>query len=452
MSNWFAALGQAASGMNAARYGLSVVGQNIANANSDGYTRQVVDQQSAGFTDAVGIYTHPSYDGIGGVQITGTHRVDDTLLDTRVRNEHAKGSYADTVADQLSSLEQLFPVASDDSLATQLTSFWKDWSTVANNPSNPAARQVLLQHAQTLVGTLNSLSASLADQSNSAASYLGQDVGSVNSAASSLADLNQRISIASATGTDVNALLDQRDQLLDKLSKLAGATATLQQNGSADVSIGGVSLVSGGTANSLSLTPPAQLSIGANNVTVGAGSIGARATAIQVTLPNYQSQLDGVADALATTVNAVQAAGYDLAGNVGAPIFSGSGAAGLSVVMTDPTQIAASATPGGNLDGSNAQAAARLATSTSGADYAYSALVGAVGAQSAAAKDAASTQDALVSNAEAMHASVSGVSYDEEVTNLLTYQRAFQASSKALTTIDEMLDVLINHTGHVGAS
>jgi flagellar hook-associated protein 1 len=452
MSNWFAALGEAASGMNAARYGISVVGQNIANANSDGYTRQVARQRAAGITDTVGLYTRPSGDGIGGVEITGTQRVDDQLLDARVRNEHGKGSYADTVADQLAGLEQLFPVASDDSLASQMTSFWKDWSTVANNPSNPAARQVLIEHARTLVGTLHGLSSSLDDLSSSFTAYLGQDVSSVNGAAAALANLNAQISVASVSGVDVNALADQRDQLLDQLSKLTGATATLNLNGSADVSVGGVSLVSGNTAATMTVTSPAQVSIGGTSVTVPGGTIAARVSGLQVTLPNYQTQLDGVANALANSVNAVQAAGYDLAGTAGVPMFSGSGAAGISVAISDPNLVAAASTSGGSLDGTNAQAAARLGTSSSGPDFAYSALVGALGAESAAAKNASATQDALVSNVEAMHSSVSGVSYDEEIARMLTYQRAFQASSKALTTIDEMLDVLVNHTGHVGQS
>lgn len=450
MSNWFAGLGQAASGMNAARYGISVVGQNIANANSDGYTRQVATQRSVAGAQVTGLYTRAPQDGVGGVEVTGTQRVDDSLLDARVRNEHGKGSFTSTTADQLSSLESLFPVASDDSLATQLTTFWSDWSTVGNSPDNVAARQVLLEDARTVVGTLHNLASAMDDLSSSTTSYLGQDVDDTNTAAQQLAALNGQISVAHSSGADVNALLDQRDQLLDKLSKLSGAVATLNANGTADVKVGGQALVTGPTAATMSVDSSAQVSVDGVAVTLTSGSAAARVTALQVTLPNYRSQLDGIADSLSSAVNAVQASGYDRAGNAGTAMFTGSGAAGISLAITDGSLVAASGTPGGNLDGSNALAAARLGTAAGSADSAYASLIGALGAESQAAASASATQQSLVGNLDAMHASVSGVNYDEEVTNMLTYQRAFQASSRALTTLDDMLDTLINHTGRAG--
>jgi len=450
MGNWFAGLGQAASGMNAARYGISVVGQNIANANSDGYTRQVATQESVGGQNVAGLYTRPANDGIGGVKITGTVRVDDLLLDARVRNEHGKNQYASTSADSLSALEKLFPAASDDSLATQLTAFWGDWSAVANSPANTAARQVLLEDARTVVGTLHNLSSSLDDLTASMTSYLNQDIASANTAASQLAALNGQIGVASATGVDVNALMDQRDVLIDKLSQLTGAVSTVQPNGMADVKIGSVSLVASSVATPMSVDATGQVQVGTSSVSLTAGSAAARISALQVTMPTYRTRLDGVANALRDGVNAAQGAGYDLAGNPGLDMFGGSGAGGITVALTDGTQVAASATPGGNYDGSNALQAARIATSSSGPDSAYSALVGDLGAASAAAQHAAGTQQSLVDNIEAMHASVSGVSYDEEMAKMLTYQRAFDASSRALTTMDSMLDTLINHTGRAG--
>jgi flagellar hook-associated protein 1 FlgK len=436
--------------MNAARYGISVVGQNIANANSDGYTRQVATQESVGGQNVAGLYTRPAQDGIGGVRITGTVRVDDLLLDARVRNEHGKNEYASTAADSLSALEKLFPAASDDSLATQLTAFWGDWSTVGNNPANPAARQVLLEDARTVVGTLHNLANSVDDLTASMTSYLNQDVASANTAASQLAALNGQIGVASATGVDVNALMDQRDVLIDKLSQLTGAVATVLPNGMADVKIGSSTLVTGSAATPMSVDTAGQVQVGNASVTLTAGSAAARVTALQVTMPTYRARLDDVANALRDGVNAVQDAGYDLTGNPGSDLFTGAGAAGIAVALTDGSQIAASATAGGNLDGSNAQQAARVGTATSGPDSAYATLVGDLGAASAAAQHAAGTQQSLVDNVEAMHASVSGVSYDEEIAKMLTYQRAFDASSRALTTLDSMLDTLINHTGRAG--
>jgi flagellar hook-associated protein 1 FlgK len=450
MGNWFAGFQQAASGMNAARYGISVVGQNIANANSPGYTRQVVTQESTGVRNVVGLYTRAAEDGIGGVEITGTIRQVDTLLDGRVRDEHAKAEYASTTADQLSGIEALFPAGSDAGLPAQLNAFWSDWSTVGANPGNTAARQVLLEHARSLAGTLNNLSSSLTDLNASMSNYLGQDVAAANTAATQLAALNSQIGAASGTGIDVNALADQRDLLVDKLAKLTGAVAVIQNNGMATVTLGSASLVSGSSVSAITADTAGNVQVGAAAVTLTGGSAAARITALQVTVPAYRAKLDGVADALSTAVNAIQTAGYDRSGSAGQPMFVGSGAGGITVALTDGALVAASGSPGGNLDGSNAQAASRLGATASGPDTAYATLVGSLGAESAAAQNSAATQESLAANLDAMKSSVSGVSYDEEIAHMLTYQRAFEASSRALTTLDAMLDTLINHTGRAG--
>ena len=199
---------------------------------------------------------------------------------------------------------------------------------MGTSPDNTAARQVLLEHAKTLTGTLNNLSSSLGDLNASMSNYLGQDVASANTAASQLAALNSQIGAATGTGIDVNALADQRDQLVDKLSKLTGAVAVIQNNGTATVSIGSTTLVSGATNSAITVDALGNVQVGGTGVTLTGGSAAARVTALQVTVPAYQSKLDGVANALSSAVNTVQAAGYDRNGNAGLPMFSGSGAAG----------------------------------------------------------------------------------------------------------------------------
>jgi flagellar hook-associated protein 1 FlgK len=448
MSNWFAGINQASTGLDAARYGLSVVGQNMTNADTPGYTRQVADQASVDMGAVRGIFAGPG--ALGGVTVTGTTRQTDPVLDARVRGEHARGSLADTTATQLQAVEGVFPEPSDDGLGGQLNQFWSDWGAVANDPGSTAARSVLLKDAGTVAGTLNSMSASLSDVVTSTAGHLSTDVAAVNSAAQRLAQLNGQIAVATATGADPNSLLDQRDQLLQNLSELTGATVTVQPNGAADVAIGGQSLVSGVTASAMTVDASYGVQLGGTAVTVGSGSIGAETTALTTTLPGYQSRLDAVADGLSAAVNSVQAAGYDLAGAAGTPMFGGSGAAGITVVLTNPAAVAAAGTPGGNLDGSNALAAADTGAAADSPDARYAALVGDVAAASALAQQRATTQDAVVSNVDSLKSSVSGVSLDEEAASMLTYQQAFNASSRVLTALDSMLDTLINHTGLVG--
>jgi flagellar hook-associated protein 1 FlgK len=118
--------------------------------------------------------------------------------------------------------------------------------------------------------------------------------------------------------------------------------------------------------------------------------------------------------------------------------------------LTSPTGIAASSTPGGNLDGSNAMNLSQAGTAASSPDAVYQTLVGDLGAASGLAHHRQTTQESITTAVDNVRNSTSGVSYDEEVSNMITFQQAFQASSRVLTTLDDMLDTLINHTGVVG--
>ncbi len=450
MGNWFADIGQASSGLNAARYGLSVVSQNIENANTAGYTRQTA-QQAELSSAPVGLYTtRANQNQLGGVTVTATTRSDDPVLDARVRDEHSRGSAADTTAAALSSLQGVLGEPSDTGLSAQLGAFWSSWGTVANSPDSSSARTVLLQNAQGVTSTLHSLSTSIASIAASTSDSLDADISQANSTAAQLATVNSQLSIAGALGTNANDLLDKRDQLLGTLSTLVGGVATIGANGAATVTVGGQPLVSGITASTLTVNASHQVSVGGTAVTLTGGSASARVALLTSTIPGYQSQLDSVANTLATQVNAIQTAGYDAAGNPGTAMFSGTGAAGLTVAIAAPSAIAAAGTAGGSLDGSNALKASQAGKPAGSADALFTSLVGAMGSASALASQQQSTQDAVVSNVDALHASTNGVSYDEEVSNMMTYQNAFSASSRVLTTVDEMLDTLINHTGVVG--
>jgi len=449
-SSLFGMVNQAMTGLTAAQYQLSVVQQNVDNADTAGYTRQVVTQASVDGTYGThNIQTGPG--SLGGVTVVSTDREDDPVIDARQRAAHANSAAADTTATTLSGVENVFPEPTDQGFGAQLSTFWSDWSAVSTSPAaNSGAREVLLTDANSLVDSLHTMAGQLNDMVTATTSSLNADINTVNTSATQLAQLNGQIAVASATGVNANSLLDQRDQLLDSISKATGATVTLAANGTATVAIGGQTLVSGTTASSMTVDSSNQISVGGTAVSVSSGSISSEVTSLSSTIPSYQSQLDAVANALSDAVNSVQAAGFDINGNAGAAMFSGSGAAGITVSMTDPNQIAASST-GANLDGGNALTASKLGTSASGPDQVYIALVGTVATASANAQQQQTVQDTVSSNLDTLKSSVSGVNYDEEVSNMLLYQHAFQASSRVLTTIDSMLDTLINHTGLVGS-
>lgn len=480
MSSFFAGIRQTTEALTTARYGLQVTGENIANADTPGYTRQAARQAAVG--SAVGvprIHVGPG-DG-GGVRSLGAERLADQVLSRRVRSEHAKSADVDTRAARLTDIENIFHEPSDNGLSHQLQDFWSAWGDVANDPGAQVPREMLIASAESTVTMLHSMNASLDSVATAASASLEAAVTDVNIAASDLAGLNRRIAIGDATGADINTLLDQRDMLLEKLSTGIGATAMINANGTATVTVGGQTLVQGGsppdeTAGSLAVTygstppdPPGGATItitdaaGAGPTTLldpfvptnllTASAIHAEAQTLNDTVPKYRTALDKVAQELATTVNGAQSNGYTLdSANsyAGLDMFTGTTAATIEVAAgfgwKDVAASANTTTPP-NLDASNALDAAALGGASGSPDEAYSSLVGELGRASASAQQQQATQTVITNSVDNLHATSAGVSFDEEVSNMLLYQKAFQASARVLSTMDSMLDTLINRTG-----
>jgi flagellar hook-associated protein 1 FlgK len=449
MTSSFSGLTNALAALNVQRYGMEVTGQNISNANTPGYTRQRAELAAVG--PATGVPSlYATQQPHGSVTVSGTTRLNDPMIDARARAEHGDNGYLQTTTNVLSSAEALFDEPSDHGLAEQLNDFWNSWAVVANNPKDLAARNVVLQMAAGLASTLNQNSAALDRLTQSVSQQATAVTVQINTAATALAQLNGDMAVAVASGGNVNALADQRDGLLMTLADLAGAQTSIQPDGTATVTIGGQSVVSGTTATAVSMSAGNQILVGGAPAGPAGGALQGLADGLSTALPGYAAQLDAVAAALATTVNAGQTSGYDLAGNPGGPLFAGATAATLSMVVTDPARLAASGTPGGNLDGSKALSMSQLGSSNAGADAAYRTLVGTLATDVQRSMQQATVQQAVTNSVDALAQSSAGVSFDEETTNLLTYQRAYQAASRVLTTVDEVLNTLINHTGRVG--
>jgi flagellar hook-associated protein 1 FlgK len=281
-----------------------------------------------------------------------------------------------------------------------------------------------------------------------------------------VAQFNKAIAVATHTGLPTNELADQRDALVMHLSKLTGATAMTRPDGSMDLFLGGSALVNGGASRQVAVSgatrledlagSPVTLSWTDSGTAVGteSGQIASMLRTVNTTLAGYSNSLDDVAAAIAATVNGQHVAGYDLNGDAGTALFAGGppvNARNIAVAITDPNLVAASTTtngPGqGTLDGGNADAMANLALQMGSVDKAYRQLVVNLGVAAQAADRRATIQDSLTKDLDAARQAQTGVNLDEEMTNLMSFQRAYQAASRVITTIDESLDTLINHTG-----
>jgi flagellar hook-associated protein 1 FlgK len=459
MGSSFGGINTALTSLYAQRRALDVTGQNIANANTEGYSRQRVDMQSQVGSMSAAMYART--DGLGtGVSVSGVQRIRDEYLENRGRSEHAKSTYLAAQTSAYTAIEDVFAEPGDTALAAQFQDMWGGWNDVANNPHLAATRSTLIQQSSTVADGLNSAYASLAGQWEQNRTQLSAYVEEVNVAAASIAQLNDSIVKARASGLSVNELEDRRDLQAMKLAQLAGATAAKRENGAMDVFVGNSTLVSEFTTRNLEVSGAARLQdqsvdpmtlrwADTGTAVQAGGTMGAMADTLTTIIPAISDALDAVAANLSDTVNALHRGGYSADGSTGLDFFSGTTAATIRVAVTDPAQVAVSAAPG-TLDNAVADAIADVGSAPTGPDRQYQGMIGQLGVAAQAAGRRAEIQANVTEQVDRSREAQAGVNLDEEMTNLLTYQRGYEAASRVLTTIDSMLDQLINRTGLVG--
>jgi flagellar hook-associated protein 1 FlgK len=433
-------------GLLAQQRSLDVTSHNIANANTAGYSRQ---EALLATTDAFPIAGQNAGFLGTGVDVTSYRRIRDDFLDAQYRGQSLSLGDQTARSDALSQVELSFAEPGDQGISARLNEFWDSWGNLSNAPSNPAARQSVIDKGVTLADAVNQLQASLAGaraQAGQEFTSLTGDTGEVHRLATDLANTLNAIRNAELTGAQPNDLYDHRDAILDNLWSLgqvsvtADPSATVTPGGRTvqafDVSIAGIQIIDSdasgratvmdsGTADNFPLTwppvsPPTSGKLGAlYDLASTTGPIGA-----------FETKLDAFASNLASTVN----------GAYGGTFFTYNAATRQLSVAT--------ATVTATGDNTVAQQVAALRGGT--ADQMYAELVTSVGSEVSRTRNQQATAEILADNLKDRRESVAGVSLDEEMTNLIRFQRAYQASARTMSTTDELLDTLINRTGRVG--
>jgi flagellar hook-associated protein 1 FlgK len=430
----FTGLQTALRGLTAAQAAIDTTSHNIANANTPGYSRQ-----QAVLTESPTM-TLPSLSVGGGndiqlgtgVDVNQISRIRNQFLDIQYRAQNGNTSNASTQTTILNQVQTGLGEPSANGLSTQLQKFWSAWNNLSNSTSgtsSAAARQSVLDAGTTVAQSLNALDHQMATvQSQTAQQYqtlTASPNGQVQNYAKQLASLNAEISQQQAAGSSPNDLMDQRDQILDSLSSLANVSVTDQGNGMIGVNFGDAAspLVSGTTVNwpqTLTSAAGGQLGalLGLSDSTNGQ-------------IQSYRNTLDTIANQLIGSVNSLQPT---------SPFFSGNSASTVAVSATaNSIQTSSTSNPTGN---DLAVQISQLAGGT--ADQSYATFVAKVGNDTAAAQGTQATGTSLLQAINGQRQSVSGVSLDEEMTNLITFQRAYQASARVMNAIDTTLDTLIN--------
>lgn len=445
---------------------LQTISHNIANVDTPGYSRQRVSISSSFPEQSV-------YGPLGtGMQVDDVRQVRDLFLGKQYREAQkdlGKWTYIDK---SLQQVEQIFSEPEDGSLNDLMNDFWNDWSALSTDAENSGYRTSVLADAGRLINAFHNLANNLEELRLSTDRDLSNMTVQVNQMTAEVARLNQEIKLQELDGSSANDLRDTRDLVIDELSNLINVNTTDQNNGAATVMMGSMVLVDGSESFDIGVEAVDENGSMRHNITWAnssytltnksgqlAGLIETRDTII----PEYIDQLNALAQTVVEQVNAIHSAGYTLDGHTGVNFFDPdcTDAANIRInpeVLNNKNRIAASDSSDpeerGNGNLASAIAALRdagvmLDGSATMSDF-YSSLVGGLGVDAAQATSQTSNYELIAQQVENQRQSVQGVSLDEELTEMVKAQHAYDAAARIITVMDDALDTVIHRMGISG--
>jgi len=465
MSGLFGTLGVMARSLQTQQQAIATTGHNISNANNPAYARQRVAIQAS----------LPTPSPIGmmgtGVEATAVLQIRNYLVDGQVQAETSALGYWEAQQQALEyaqaslgqSLNRTSAAGGADQpgLAAGLTELFNAFQSLSTNPTSTAERQVLLMKAANLATQFNQITQRLDGLWGTLNSTVSAGVTDANRLITDVAGLNEQIAaLEMRTGGVANDLRDLRQQKVEELAKFTKIDTAQQPNGAVNVTIGGVLMVSDqhvlDTLDGYDAGGGQILLRAANAGTALPATSGSLAATIEVrdgTLATLSTQISELASRLITTVNQIHTTGFSLTGTTGAAFFTGTDSRTIginSALLDDPARIQASGTSGAVGDNQVALALAQLAQQSHASlgnqtfSQRYHQSVATLGQALATANGRLADEQVVHDMLARQRASISGVSVEEEMTNLTTYQRAFEASARVMTVVDGLLETLIN--------
>jgi flagellar hook-associated protein 1 len=455
--------------LNADQAALSIVANNVANANTTGYTEEKPSWQENSPVSINGV----NYGT--GVTETGATSVRDRVLLERLDQQQQLAAASTSRLSALNTIQALFLPDSGSSSAragdigSDITSFFTAFSSLEANPTNNALRQQVLSTATTLAGDISNAADGLNSQQRSLDQEAAAVIPQVNALTGAIAQLNAQIQ-STSPNADAGVLEDQRQQDLSQLSQLIGINQiTTENNGLSITTTSGQTMVAEGSnlpITSGMVNGVTHFFVGTTDITSqlasGGGSLGGYLTARDQDIPGVVASLDQLAYGIATTVNAQNNAGIDLNGIGGTgvnpanpplnifnqPAAVAGSAVAMTVTMTDPNQIAAAGPAGGAGDNSNAVALAGLANSASVSgksptDF-FSNFVTMLGAAVAEVQTQNTAQNVSVSQLQNQNNSLSAVNLNDEAAAMQQLQRSYQAASQVFAILNTIMTSALN--------
>ncbi|HHX01620.1 MAG TPA: flagellar hook-associated protein FlgK [Firmicutes bacterium] len=470
--------------LQAQQLSLDTVGQNIANANTPGYSRQVA-VHTASRPYPVPQFTHNPINGMlgTGVEIARLSRMRDEFIEMRLRQEQHNLNYWEMISDGLEQVELIYNEPSENGIHHALELFWDAWQELSINPHSEAVRSVVLQRGEVVASAINHVRYQLGKLRDNYNDLVAVKVDEINSYAERIAELNRDIVKVIASGYQPNDLMDQRDQLLQELSEIANIEVVVDKFGAVSVSISGATLVQRTEVFKLDVRPAATASVppydrveviweGSNVLAeIRGGELAGILDFRDRFVQDYIHDLNQWTADLMNTVNDIHRQGVDLNGSPGQAFFIPAHAVDpvtadqdpslhIKVGLQHPAQIAASALVDDNGDVvvGNGEIALELAQLRhTPIDHAgntigsyFNAIVSKIGVDALEGNSMVNNGDALINHLENMREAVSGVNLDEEMADMIRFQHAYAAAARMMTTMDQVLEIIVNRLGLFG--
>lgn len=447
-------LATALGGLNASQGAIQITNNNIANVNTPGYSKEVVDLQTA----------LPSQDGnvtLGnGVVLQGYTSVRSELLQGQLQQQTSAQSSASAQSNAMQQVQPLFTTSTND-IGTQMSALFNSLSSLSTDPTNVSLRQAVLTAGQGLATAFNTVANALTSQQAGMNTQVSQDVSQINQLTQQIASLSPQIVAAQQTDPAQNGgtLQDQQNQLIVQLSKLTNVQTTQTSNGVTLTTGAGTPLVVAGQSYALSTTTGsggATQVLDANGTNLSAslsgGDLGGTIQTRDTAIPEVLTQLDALANQVGTAFNNAQAKGFDQNGAAGSAFFklptSTPGSAGvISLALTNASQVAASSDGTAGSSGNLANFASVQNTALAGGatpTNTYANLVYQVGNLAATASAQVTGTAASVVQLNNQISSQSGVSIDQETTNLIKYQQSYQAAAQVVNIVNSLFTATMN--------
>jgi flagellar hook-associated protein 1 FlgK len=429
---------------------LNDTSNNIANADTAGYTREVAE-----FSENSESLDDGEVTG-GGVTLTGLQSVRDELLNMQVNQQTSAQSSVDTQYSSLEQVQNYFTTTGTD-IASTLSDFSSSLTDLSSSPSDTSVQQSVVDDGQNLANAFNTTANGLTTVQSDADTQVTQTVSQINTLTTQIAQLNGQVQQLTASGQDGGTVEDQRDENVQQLSKLTGISVTQNSEGVDTITTGnGSALVSGSQSYALTTQTGSDgfqqvIDSSGNNITssISGGTLGGAIEIRDTTIPSYLSTLNTLATQFASAFNSAQAEGYTSSGSTGGDFFtiSDSTNAAATISVSNSAEVAPSSDGSSGSNGNVANLSAALTTalpSGQTASATYASLVDQVGNDTSNADTESTAIGDNLTQLTNQQSSVSGVSTDEETTNLIKYQTAYEAAARIVSTVQALTTVTLD--------